>query len=145
MKEYKFKAWVKPVIENGEIIYPGYMINVAGIDFKKRKIIYFEPLDMLPMIGRLEKMNFDEVELLLYTGKHDRNGNEVYDGSILRREGCWDVRIEFENGVFWVRDADRTRYVNKILNTPITDFAIEEFELIGNVWENPELLKEGNI
>lgn len=145
MREYKFKAWVKPVIENGEIIYPGYMIDVTGIDFKRRKIIYFEPLDMLPMISRLEKMNFDEVELLLYTGKHDKNGNEVYDGSILRREGYWDVRIEFENGVFWVRDADRTRYVNKILNTPISDFAIEEFELIGNIWENPELLKEGNI
>jgi hypothetical protein len=145
MMEYKFKAWVKPVIEDGEVIYSGCMVDVWGIDFKRRKIIYYEPFDLLPMIGRREEMNFDEVELLLYTGKHDKNGNEVYDGSILRREGCWDVRIEFENGVFWVRDADRTRYVNKILNTPISDFAIEEFELIGNVWDNPELLKEGSV
>ena len=42
--EYKFKAWVKPVIENGEVIYTGYMVDVWEIDFKRRKIIYMENL-----------------------------------------------------------------------------------------------------
>jgi len=29
----------------------------------------------------------------------------------------------------------------KILNTPIASFQIETFEMIGNVWQNPELLE----
>ena len=86
MMEYKFKAWVKPVIEDGEVIYSGCMVDVWGIDFERRKIIYYEPFDLVPMIGRREEMNFDEVELLLYTGKHDKNGNEIYDGS-----SCKDI------------------------------------------------------
>ncbi|HOQ38746.1 MAG TPA: YopX family protein, partial [Acetivibrio sp.] len=60
------------------------------------------------------------------------------------REGCWNVRIEFENGVFWVRDANKVRYNNKILNIPIASFQIETFEVIGNVWQNPELLEGVN-
>ena len=34
---------------------------------------------------------------------------------------------------------------SKTLNIPITDFAIEEFEIIGNVGDNLELLKEGSV
>jgi len=27
MREYKFRAWVKPVIENEEVVVSGYMIK----------------------------------------------------------------------------------------------------------------------
>ena len=29
--EYKFKAWVKPVIEDGEVVYTGCMVDVWGL------------------------------------------------------------------------------------------------------------------
>ena len=45
--EYKFKAWVKPVIENGGTIYTGCMVDVWEIGLKRRKIIYYEPFDLL--------------------------------------------------------------------------------------------------
>lgn len=130
MRKYKFRAW----------------------DKKKRKMIYLSPNDtILFQNGKCtvwKENQYDETEEcfccetfsdvipMLYSGRKDKNGTFVFDDDILRKEGYQDVRIKFENGVFWVRDADRT------LNIPITDFAIEEFELIGNVWENPELLKE---
>ena len=139
MREYKFRAW----------------------DKKKNKMLYLTPNDtILFKNGKCtvwKENQYDETEEcfccetfnnvipMLYSGRKDKSGTLVFDDDILHKEGCWDVRIEFENGVFWVRDADRTRYVNKILNTPISDFAIEEFEVIGNVWGNPELLKEGNV
>lgn len=39
---------------------------------------------------------------------------------------------------------DTVRYNNKILNIPIASFQIETFEVIGNVWQNPELLEGVN-
>jgi len=80
--------------------------------------------------------------VMQYTTHKDKKMQWIYDGDILRREGCWDVRIEFEKGVFWVRDANKVRYNNKILNTSIASFQIETFEIIGNIWQNPELLEK---
>jgi len=124
-------------------------------DKKKKKMIYLSPNDtILFKNGKCtvwKENQYDETEEcfccetfnnvipMLYSGRKDKNGTLVFDDDILRKEGYQDVRIEFENGVFWVRDADKT------LNIPITDLAIEEFEVIGNVWENPELLKEGSV
>ena len=133
MGKYKFRTW----------------------DKKKKKMIYLSPNDtILFKNGKCtvwKENQYDETEEcfccetfnnvipMLYSGRKDKNGTLVFDDDILRKEGYQDVRIEFENGVFWVRDADKT------LNIPITDLAIEEFEVIGNVWENPELLKEGSV
>ena len=130
MRRYKFRAW----------------------DKKKKKMLYLSPNDtILFQNGKCtvwKENQYDETEEcfccetfnnvipMLYSGRKDKNGTLVFDDDILRKEGYQDVRIKFENGVFWVRDADKT------LNIPITDFAIEEFEIIGNAWENHELLKE---
>lgn len=84
------------------------------------------------------------IHVMQYTTRKDKKMQRIYDGDILWREGCWNVRIEFEKGVFWVRDANKVRYNNKILNTPIASFQIETFEVIGNVWQNPELLEGVN-
>lgn len=84
------------------------------------------------------------IKIMQYTTRKDKKMQRIYDGDILQREGCWNVRIEFEKGVFWVRDANKVRYNNKILNTPIASFQIETFEVIGNVWQNPELLEGVN-
>jgi uncharacterized phage protein (TIGR01671 family) len=139
MREYKFRAW----------------------DKKKSKMLYLSPNDTIlfkngkctvwkeNQYNEIEECccceTFNNVIPMLYSGRKDKNGTLVFDDDILHKEGCWDIRIEFENGVFWVRDANITRYVNKILNTPISDFAIEEFEVIGNIWDNPELLKEESV
>jgi uncharacterized phage protein (TIGR01671 family) len=132
MREYKFRAWNDFF---KEMYYFDFNTNIE-VRNGSLWIIYKE--------GSVS-VNSPSIKLMQYTGRKDKNGILVFDDDILHKEGCWDVRIEFENGVFWVRDADRTRYVNKILNTPISDFAIEEFEVIGNVWGNPELLKEGSV
>jgi len=139
MREYKFRAW----------------------DKKKNKMLYLSPNDtILFQNGKCSVwkehqyyeqeecfccQTFNNVIPMLCSGRKDKTGTLVFDGDILHKEGCWDVRIEFENGVFWVRDADRKRYVNKMMNTPLSEFAIEEFEVIGNRWDNPELLKEGSV
>lgn len=76
-----------------------------------------------------------------YTGFKDKNSKEIYEGDILEKSNYWKIRIEYEDGVFWVRDADGVRYANKILEIPIAMFNLDEWEIIGNIYENPDLLK----
>lgn len=127
MREIKFRAWDKK-----------YNKMYSDSDI----LCIYQRVGTLEVLERKETIGFDEVELMQYTGLKDKNGVEIFEGDILRKEGCWDIRVEYEKGVLWVRDLDKVRYNNKILNTPIAFFSIEEFEIIGNIHENSNLLKE---
>jgi len=73
--------------------------------------------------------------IMQYTGLIDKNGKEIYDGDIFTDKKWYVVKakIEFENGMFgWWSDG-REEFI------PLND--CKEIEVIGNIYENPELLK----
>ena len=75
----------------------------------------------------------DRVE---FTGLHDKNGKEIYEGDILRFEltemGYIEIGImEFVDSGFWMKSP------NQKCHLPVE----ERREVIGNIWENPELLE----
>lgn len=80
----------------------------------------------------------DEVELMQSTGLFDKNGKEVFEGDILfgnAGEDFWEV-VEFdtEEGK-WIR---RDIWYNSKLDLSENN---EFMEIIGNIYEDPELLE----
>ena len=92
----------------------------------------------------------DEYELMLFTGILDKNEREIYKGDILKDTDNEIYYVDFIRGCFYLK----TKYISfphlgwtewlpmcKIdrLANPV------DFEIIGNIYDNPELLKEGSV
>ena len=76
--------------------------------------------------------------LMQYTGLKDKNGKEIYEGDIVK-------------SYYYIPNEDGTegeRYVVKLINYDeiLCKYNIDMFEnleVIGNIYDNPELLEEG--
>ena len=132
-REILFKAKRK---DNGEWV-EGYYVYC-----RKRRYIL---LILNKEIGFDERENewieIDPGTICQYTGLTDKNGKKIWENDILRRDGYWDIRIEFENGAFMVRNADKVQYINRVTCTPISTFNIKAYEVIGNIFDNADLLE----
>lgn len=93
--------------------------------------------------GRVEFT--DDCPILQYTGLKDRNGKEIYEGDIVK--GVYfsgPTVVEFKvRRSREVGHGDWTGYVNAgyQLDGFMTDDPENHVQVIGNIYENPELLK----
>lgn len=72
-----------------------------------------------------------------FTGLFDKNGKEIYEGDILNNGQCnYFVCWNSERGAWWLKNKDL------IYTTPLGFLSIELF-VVGNIHDNPELLKGG--
>lgn len=86
-----------------------------------------------------DKMTNDEVYLMQYTGLKDKNGKEIYEGDIVKLEGYYHsiYEVVFIRSSFVLQDSDKSKglYVRIVMQDTY------QMEIIGNIYENPELIK----
>lgn len=132
MRGIKFRAWIKPLNK---------MVEVQSITFRpsiycKNGYIEYAELDILNPRGSIT-VPMDDVFLMQYTGLKDKNGKEIYEGDIYRSFWCVNVNHALSNA-----------YLDG--NTNVTGLGFNKlnaerfFEVIGNIYENPELEKSLN-
>ena len=83
----------------------------------------------------------DDFIIEQYTGLHDKNGKEIYDGDVVKMPD-WVIGPKNEKVRFSKLSCGFEPFVNGCFECVSPDS--EEVEVIGNVHENPELLKDRN-
>lgn len=131
-REIKFRAWDK---RNKK------MLKVAGVELiSGREIVSVGTL--LPDEVVYGKVNGSNLSLMQYTGIHDKNGREIYEGDIVHAYDQEPDRdepdyrgseatgiVEFNGSMFMLDD-------DIVLDYPPI------LEVIGNIFENTEMLEE---
>lgn len=127
-REIKFRVWDKVAKQmSPEFVLFGEFLLVGAIhawqhEFRK------EP-DSLEMLNDLEVMQF--------TGLHDKNGKEIYEGDI-----CWTYEhgignlnrtVVFKDGSFCLQHPN-------MLTVELRGWKPDYIEIIGNVYSNPEMI-----
>lgn len=120
----KFRAWDKVFKEMVQV-------NALVLDEQVVKVTYKN--------GNVAKEDMKEYELMQSTGLFDRNGKEVFVGDIVKcTRGCHhEVYLEKEYGGSFIGGMPAI-YLKGLLS----GYAwTEDEEIIGNIYENPELLE----
>ena len=121
----KFRAWDKVFKEMVQV-------NALVLDEQVVKVTYKN--------GNVAKEDMKEYELMQSTGLKDKNGKEVFVGDIIKcTRGCpHEVYLEKEYGGTYIGGMPAI-YLKGIRE----GYAwTEHEEIIGNSYENPELLEE---
>jgi len=145
MREIKFRAWAEnDIYPKGKMYYPGDMVLDNNRKSKSAFLInlFGDVLSVFPDETDITKVNhgivparigMQGIALIQYTGLKDKNGKEIYEGDILKTdEAGWIGYVTYGSGVFFLTD-------NEGGFSRMPDW--EECAIIGNKFENPELLK----
>ncbi len=86
--------------------------------------------------GRGLGIDFRVLKLMQYTGLQDKNGKEIYEGDIVR--GCLEHGV-----VVWIQEEARwgIDVGGERKDIPFWEVNHAHLEVIGNIFENPDLLK----
>lgn len=116
MREIKFRAWYR----DRKVMTDGFSLG-----------------NLLKTANSQDEISFmmaqQYSEIMQFTGLHDKNGKEIY-------EGDW-VRFRTRGGNEMIYDVKWSDFKTGFKPSRLTYNNHEEIEVIGNIYQNPELLK----
>lgn len=84
---------------------------------------------------------YEDAKVMQYTGLKDKNGKEIYEGDIFRYELLNESEKELEpNSTIYTEEVHFIDGSFELDNCPLGAF-YDKGEVIGNIYENPELIK----
>ena len=120
----KYRSWDKELQT---------MLDVSLIDFKKGVLVgeHWE-------FGETNFMNFDEIVLMQSTRILDKNSQEIFEGDVLgTKDGLLNGVVEYRSDLgMWTNSLIRYNNFERLCSIA------GDREIIGNVYENPELLED---
>ena len=143
MRDIKFRAYIRdknPRVPS-EI---NKIVEVKSLHLGSKKAI-------IGYSGGNYSIKFDEIELMQYTGLKDKNGKEIYEGDIVKvklykgeEEEYFLGKVEYFGSNFIVDSDNNSDYNVYDLDGFGIDFKynLEDCEVIGNVWEDSDLLND---
>lgn len=130
----KFRVWNKATKEMHEAD------DIVSLNFEEKQIcvqtIFF---------GQLSYYDFDDIVSMQSTGLKDKNGKEIFEGDIITNGiEIADIKNHQTLGFYTVLD-DREYFFASGMSVEDFEEYADEFsqtaKIIGNIYENPELLK----
>lgn len=121
MREIKFRVWDK--------VLQTWSKNSIDLAYTQDGIISF--------------VQGDRFELVQFTGLHDKNGKEIYEGYVLK-SSYWacNCHVIWKGGGFTLEEGEQTEVLERNLQDD-EGLPLMVIEVIGNIYQNPELLKDG--
>ncbi len=126
MREIKFRAWDKEAKQMFQIDYINFHVQ-------ERKVYSVEQVGG-GELGAQYSHSFDKIEIMQYTGLKDKNGKEIYEGDIVSIKGGAPYEVEYDYE--WLGYQPWRSFI-----TDEDMWMSHNIEIIGNIYENPELLK----
>ena len=133
MREIKFRAWDS---EAETMFYSEYPIDLNFFEFSGNSLKAWRVVEAPSTIHEPPYPTPEELDnIMQYTGLKDKNGKEIYEGDVVRR--THNDGNDY-NDVIKFGDIGWNPFVDDMLDGADSCY----FEIIGNIYENPELLKE---
>lgn len=136
MREIKFRAWVAQGYEaDGNTPKDFHMVEWNNN--------FFADYSEVTHWGDEFPNNDPSSILMQYTGLHDKNGMEIYEGDIIQASDFYlgdsfikasKGEVIFDNGAFCVKA--HTESIGDLNSEAVSNYQVE---VIGNIYENPEL------
>ncbi len=132
MRQIKFRAW------DGEFM----------IEWENLQEINLQELSMGVIIDSPTDGEQLKIKIMQYTGLKDKEGKEIYEGDVVKWRDKGNIfDSEYEDCLSWVTFKYARWHAEPIKVKGLRYFQFtnynetEDCEIIGNIYENPELLK----